>query len=36
MKFAGKWLKLEQKIILSEGTQIQKDKYGMYLLLYGY
>ena len=29
MKFATKWTELE-KIILSEVTQIQKDKHGMY------
>lgn len=28
-KLAGKWMKLE-KIILSEVTQTQKDKHGMY------
>ena len=35
MKFAGKWMELE-KIILSEVTQTQKDKYGMYSLISGY
>ena len=34
MKFAGKWMELE-KIILSEVTQTQKDKHGMYLLISG-
>jgi hypothetical protein len=29
MKFAGKWMDLE-KIILSEVTQTQQDKHGMY------
>ena len=29
LKFAGKWMDLEN-IILSEVTQIQKDKYHMY------
>lgn len=29
MKFAGKLMKLEQKIILSEVTQMQKDTYGI-------
>ena len=33
MKFAGKWMELE-KIILSEVTQTQKDKHGMYVLTY--
>ena len=31
MKFSGKWMELE-KIILSEVTQSQKDKHGMYSL----
>ncbi|XP_076422449.1 membrane-associated guanylate kinase, WW and PDZ domain-containing protein 2 isoform X12 [Peromyscus maniculatus bairdii] len=31
-RFAGKWMDLE-KIILSEVTQTQKDKYGMYSLI---
>jgi hypothetical protein len=35
MKFASNWMKLEKKIILSEITQIQKDKNGMYLIIYG-
>jgi hypothetical protein len=35
MKFAGKWMELE-KIILSEVTQTQKDKHGMYSLISGY
>ena len=34
MKFAGKWIELEI-IILSEVTQTQKDKHGMYLLISG-
>ena len=32
-KFAGKWMELEKKIILSEVTQTQKDKHGMYSLI---
>ena len=35
MKFAGKWMKLE-KIILSEGTQTQKNMPGMYSLISGH
>ena len=35
LKFAGKWMELG-KTILSEVTQTQKDKYGMYLLISGY
>jgi hypothetical protein len=35
MKFSGKCMELE-KIILSEVTQTQKDKYGMYTLISGY
>ena len=35
MKFAGKWMELEN-IILSEVTQIQKDMHGMYSLMSGY
>ena len=31
---ADKWIKLEN--ILSEETQTQKDKYGMYLFVHGY
>ena len=27
LKFAGKWTELEKKVILSEVTQIQEDKY---------
>ena len=34
MKFLGKWMELE-KIILSEVTQTQKDKHGMYSLISG-
>jgi hypothetical protein len=34
-KFAGKCMELE-KIILSEVTQTQKDKHGMYSLISGY
>ena len=34
-RFAGKWIKLEN-IILSEETQTQKYKYGMYLCVHGY
>jgi len=35
MKFAGKWLELEN-IILSELTQSQKDIHGMHSLVSGY
>ena len=35
MKFAGKWLDLEN-IILSEVTQSQKTTHGMYSLISGY
>jgi hypothetical protein len=35
MKFAGKWMELENTI-LSEVTQIQKDMHGMYSLVSGY
>ena len=35
MKFAGKWIELEN-IILSEITQTQKEKHGMYSLISGY
>ena len=35
MKFAGEWIEFG-KIILSEVTQTQKDKYGMYSLISGY
>ena len=34
-KFQGKWMELK-KIILSEVTQTQKDKYGIYSLLSEY
>ena len=34
-KFSGKWTKLE-KNILSEVTQTQKDKHGLYSLISGY
>lgn len=30
MKFAGKLMQLENKLIPSDVTQIQKDKHGMY------
>ena len=33
LKFAGKWMELEETI-LSEVTQPQKDKHGMYSLIY--
>jgi hypothetical protein len=36
MKFAGKWMELEKKIILSDITQAPKDKYGMYFLRFIY
>jgi hypothetical protein len=35
MKFAGKWVELEN-IILSEVTQSQRNKHGMYSLISGY
>ena len=35
MKFAGKWMDLEN-IILSEVTQTQKDTYAMYSLISGH
>ena len=35
LKFAGKWMELEN-IILSEITQIQKDNYHMYSLIGGF
>jgi hypothetical protein len=35
MNFAGKWMELEN-IILSEVTQSQKDRHGMYLLISRY
>jgi hypothetical protein len=35
MKFTGKWMELEE-IILSEVTQIQKDKHGLCLFIRGY
>ncbi|KAL6030791.1 hypothetical protein STEG23_018581 [Scotinomys teguina] len=35
MKIAGKWMELEN-VILSEVTQTQKDKYGIYSLIGGY
>ena len=35
MKFAGKWIGLEN-FILSEIIETQKDKYGIYSLTYGY
>jgi uncharacterized membrane protein len=34
MKFAGKWMELEN-ITLSEATQSQKNTYGMYSLISG-
>jgi hypothetical protein len=36
IKFVGKLIELERKIILSEVVQIQKDKYGMCSLICGY
>jgi hypothetical protein len=33
MKFAGKWMELEKKIILNEVTQTQKEKHHMYSLM---
>ena len=35
LKFAGKWMELEN-IILSEATQTQKDNYHMYSLIGGF
>jgi hypothetical protein len=35
MKLTGKWVELEN-IILSEVTQTQKDKHGIYSLISGY
>jgi hypothetical protein len=35
MSSAGKWMELEN-IILSEVTQVQKDKHGKYSLISGY
>jgi hypothetical protein len=35
MKFAGKWIELEN-IILSKVTQTQKDMHGKYSLISGY
>ena len=35
MKFTGKWMELEN-IILSEVTQSQRNKHGMYSLISGY
>ena len=35
MKFAGKWMELEN-IILSEVTQTPKDMHGMYTLISDY
>ena len=35
LKFAGKWMELEETI-LSEVTQSQKDKHGMHSLIYGF
>ena len=35
LNFAGKWMELEKKIILSEETQTQKDRYHVYSLLSG-
>ena len=32
LKFAGKWMELENKNILSEVTQAKKDKHGVYAL----
>lgn len=37
IKFAGKWMGLgKKKIILSEVSQTQEDKYGMQLRISGY
>lgn len=36
MKFSGKWMELEEKISLSEVSQIKKDKYDIYSLVCEY
>jgi hypothetical protein len=36
MKFLGKWMELENIIILSEVTQSQKNTHGMHSLISGY
>lgn len=36
MKFTGKWVELEKKIILTQVTQIQKDKHVMYSFISSY
>lgn len=36
MKFTGKCMELEKEHILSEVTQTQSDKHGMYFLVSGY
>jgi hypothetical protein len=36
MKFAVKWMELENIIILSEVTQSQKNTHGMHSLISGY
>jgi hypothetical protein len=36
MKFSGKWMERETDINLSEITETQKGKYGMYSLICGY
>ena len=36
MKFTGKWMQLEKKIILNEVTQTEKAIYNMYSLISRY
>jgi hypothetical protein len=36
MKFSGKWMELEKKIILNDITQTYKDKYVMCSLISGH
>lgn len=36
IKFAGKWMEQEKKIILSKATQTQKEKHDMYPLVSAY
>ena len=35
LKFAGKWIELEETI-LSEVTQSSKEEHGIYFLIYGF
>lgn len=36
MKFTGKWMEIEKKLILNEVAQIQNGKYSMYLIICEY